>query len=235
MTLKIPLFVTSILLAFVTYMAPSAVYAQAVEVGDENQVVPAQPVAPKGTGKERAGKYFQERQPTKPVSSVGGPAPRYLAIQVGRMFADSAYNWGVKSEKGVGGFNGGVTYRMGEWVNSMDLNLRLEYTSYSVHKDVDREESARKLSIGGLVTFPDANSRFPLYFGAGAGLGVFVKQMQSESSLVVDYQMVAGARFLDVFDNVGIVVESGIKNHLVVDFTHQYNGVFVNAGAVFAF
>jgi hypothetical protein len=74
-----------------------------------------------------------------------------------------------------------------------------------------------------------------LYFGAGAGLGIFVKQLPSESQLALDYQLIGGARFLDVFDNVGIIVEAGLKNHLMLDFSGQYNGVFVNAGAVFAF
>lgn len=130
----------------------------------------------------------------------------------------------------IGKLNAGVTYRVGEWVNSMDMNMRVEYTSYDLGVG-----SARKLSFSGLITFPDANSRFPLYFGAGAGAGFFIKQVNKESALAFDYQLVAGARFMNVIENVGFSFETGLKNHIHMLSDGQFNGVFVNLGTVFAF
>ncbi len=238
MTLKLSLATASILFALSPLLASTCAQAQAVEVQDGDTVQAPVQAAPQGTGKERAGKYFQKRESAPRAPSAGGATPRYLAVHVGRMFADSAYNWGGgdKSQKDVGGFNAGVTYRVGEWVNSMDLNIRMEYTSYSIADNSHGDKnSARKLSFGTLVTFPDANSRFPLYFGAGLGLGVFIKQLSGESPLALDYSLVGGARFLDVFENVGFMIEAGLKNHVMLDFNGQYNGVFVNVGSVFAF
>jgi hypothetical protein len=214
---------------------PLRAYAQAVEVEEGNapEAAPAPSAESNVSGKERAGQYFQKRQAAKAdrtTTSAKGSAPRYLAIHVGTLFADQAYKWGTNDQKDIGGLNAGVTYRLGEWVNSMDFAMRIEYTNYSM-----AEGSARKLSFSGLITFPDANSRFPLYFGAGLGPGFFIKQLHDESTLALDYQLVAGARFLDVFDNLGFMVETGIKNHLLLLKDGQYNGVFVNVGTVFAF
>jgi len=146
------------------------------------------------------------------------------------MFADQSYKWGPRNETDVGGLNAGVTYRLGEWVNSMDFAMRVDYTHYSLPSD-----SARKLSFSGIVTFPDANSHFPLYFGGGLGAGLFLKQLNNESVLALDYQLLAGARFLNVLNNMGLMFEAGIKNHIFLLSDGQYNGVFINVGTVFAF
>ena len=86
-----------------------------------------------------------------------------------------------------------------------------------------------------MLTFPDANSQFPLYFGLGVGPGFFIKQLESRSSLALDYQLIVGARFMNVFDQLGFMVESGLKNAALLGTPGQYNGVFVNVGTVFAF
>lgn len=212
------------------------VHAQSVEIDDSN----AANSQGQQTGKQKAGQYFQTRKAQAPAPAPKmdpALAPHYLAIHIGTFFSDQSYNWGehdIKSDGGFGSgpgkFNGGVTYRMGEWVNSMDLSVRVEYTSYAFG-----ESSARKLSFSPMITFPDAASRFPLYFGAGAGLGLFLQQVRSRSPLSLDWQVVLGVRFLDVFQNVGFMVESGIKNHAMLFSDGQYNGVFLNVGTVFAF
>jgi hypothetical protein len=86
-----------------------------------------------------------------------------------------------------------------------------------------------------MIFFPDANSRFPLYFGGGAGLGVFFKQLENESALSFDYQLVAGARFFDLIDNFGLMIETGMKNHILLFSDGQFNGVFLTVGGVFNF
>jgi hypothetical protein len=215
-------------------------FAQAVEIPegsdgemgtpiDDTSVAPA-PRSTK-TGKDKAKTYFQRQNAPETIrAGASGAAPRYLAIHLGRMFADQGYSWGKRDQSGIGNLNAGVTYRIGEWVNSMDLNLRIDYTSYSL-----AEGSARKLSVGTVVTFPDANSQFPLYFGGGIGAGVFIKQLPNESVLAFDYQLLAGARFLNLYNNIGVMAEAGIKNHVFMLSDGQYNGVFFNLGAVFAF
>jgi hypothetical protein len=154
----------------------------------------------------------------------------YLALHVGRFVSDAAYKWGSNEVDEVGKWNFGVTYRVGEWVNSMDLAIRIDVSQFSMPNG-----RASKLSFLPLITFPDASSRFPLYFGAGIGLGIFIHQIAQESPLSLDYQMVAGARFFDVFENTGLFIEGGIKNHLFLLSDGQFNGTFVAAGTVFTF
>src|SRR5690606_36336616 len=100
-------------------------FAQIVEVTDE----------PAPVGKQRAAEYFQQRKPTPAAptydSSSSGD-PRYLALHIGTFLDGDAYKWGSGNQSDVGKLNIGVTYRIGEWVNSMDFLFRTEFTSYSL-------------------------------------------------------------------------------------------------------
>lgn len=203
--------------------------AQMVEVQDENPPV----------GKERATEYFKERKAAEPApapraAANPGSTPRHLMIHAGTFVSDQGFKWGDGSESNIGRFNAGVTYRMGEWVNSMDWSIRIDFMSYKVTKD-EAEEDARKLSLSAIITFPDANSRFPLYFGGGIGPGFFIKQLDNESPVTLDYSLLVGARFHDVIESTGFMIESGLKNHLHLFSDGQFNGVYVNVGCVFAF
>jgi hypothetical protein len=207
--------------------------AQMVEVNDSGTTKPA-------TGKAAAAEYFKKRKPAakktddegsrEPASEGGGSKARYLAIHVGAFVDDQAYKWGHGDQSKVGDFNLGVTYRVGEWVNSADFVMRVEYTNYSLD-----EGAARKLGVIAMITFPDANSKFPLYFGAGVGPGFFIKQIHGQSVMSVDYEVVAGARFLNVFDNLGFFAEFGLKNDIHIFSEGQYNGLFVGGGTVWMF
>ena len=205
------------------------VAAQQVEIKDDP--APSRPA----TGQEKAREYMGDRKRSESYrtsSDVASPegAPRFMAIHIGSFFSDQAYKWGNNSQDNIGKLNAGVDYRLGEWVNSMDLAMRIDYASFGLD-----EGDARKLSIGAIVTFPDANSRFPLYFGGGLGAGFFIKQIPDESPLALDYSIFGGVRFLDVFERVGLMVESGLKNHLHLLSDGQFNGAYVNVGTVFAF
>lgn len=191
------------------------------------------------TGKKAAQEYFKKRQ--KPLTDsdseksnnrkpAAAAATRYLALHVGSFIQEDAYKWGRRNNDDLGKLNFGVTYRVGEWENSMDLLFRADFTTFDLN-----EGKATKLSLLPLITFPDAKSGFPLYFGAGLGLGVFFKQIEDESALSFDYQLVAGTRFFDVVQSVGFMAEVGMKNHILLLSDGQYNGVFLNVGAVFAF
>lgn len=222
---------TLILLLSILIISGNA-FGQIVEVEDDAPAT-AQPV-----GKQRASEYFQARKKApasaqedtgeRNVASIGNP--RYLALHIGTFLDSDGYKWGNGNQKDLGELNLGVTYRMGEWVNSMDFLFRAEYTTYGLD-----EGNARKLSFLGMLMFPDANSQFPLYFGAGLGAGIFMKQIDDESPLSLDYQLVAGARFFEIIDTIGFNVEFGLKNELHLLKDGQMNGVFIGAGTVFSF
>jgi hypothetical protein len=217
---------------------PALAHAQSVEVNDSNEV-PGQTQESPVTGKERANGYFKSRKneaPRATAPTVG--APHVMSISMGGFFTGTHYKWGEgDSANNAGRFNFGVTYRIGEWVNSMDLSLRMEYTSYgfNVPQGADDRNSAAKLSIGPLLTFPDASSKFPLYFGAGIGAGLFIQQVHDKSPVALDWQVIAGVRFMDVFQNLGFMLETGLKNHVLLGTEGQFNGVFVNVGTIFDF
>ena len=97
------------------------------------------------------------------------------------------------------------------------------------------EGPARKLDFLVMVMFPDVNSRFPLYFGLGAGPGFYIKQIHADSAMSLDYQLVTGARFLNVIDSLGFFVEFGLKNSLHLFSVGQYNGLFAGVGTAWMF
>lgn len=183
------------------------------------------------TGKKAADKYFLKRSKNSHASRSPASGVRYMAIHVGFFPSEDVYKWRSSGDGDrVGRWTTGVTYRIGEWTNSMDLGFRAELTSFKVE-----DSHPLKLSLLPVITFPDAKSGFPLYFGAGAGLGVFFKQAQDESSLSLDYQIFAGVRFPNLLGSTGFLFETGLKSHLHLLSDGQYNGVFVAAGAVFDF
>lgn len=184
-------------------------------------------------GREAAARYFQksEEADMEVTRMPSGATDHYLTIHYGRLMSSQSYSWSADGQQDdISSNSFGVTYRVGEWANSMDLHLRMEYSDYELSG-----ETPSKLSFMPLITFPDAGSRFPLYFGAGVGLGIFMKQISSKSALSLDYTVVAGARFFNVFENTGFFIEAGLKNHLLVLSSGQLNGTFLAGGLVFTF
>lgn len=178
-------------------------------------------------GRQAAQKYFENRSP----AASGGSSDHYLALHFGRFMGSQAYEWLERGkQENIGENSIGLTYRVGEWENSMDLNLRIDFNEYKIGED-----RPLKMTLMPLLTFPDASSRFPLYFGFGAGLGVFFKQIQDESTVAFDYQLLMGARFFNVYGNTGFFIETGLKNHLHLLTSGQFNGTFLTLGAVFTF
>ncbi|MEC9282606.1 MAG: hypothetical protein VX642_07830 [Bdellovibrionota bacterium] len=203
-------------------------FAQRVEVGSENterssdwrgraKKIP--------TGRAAASKYMNRK-----VAGVDGGS-RYLALHIGGFANSQAYRWGEQdSWNDKAKTNLGVTYRVGEWSQSMDNFFRAELLSYSFD-----DKKPLKLSFMPIISFPDSRSRFPLYFGAGVGGGVFLKQVSGESSISLDYALVIGARFFDVFESAGLLFETGLKGHVHLLSSGQFNSTYVSAGTVFAF
>ncbi len=214
-----------------TTLTASAVFAQ-VEVNSDGSTMPYKQPAP--VGRNAAEKYMGVKPNGRsPSSNSIGADTHYLAVHLGTFVDDSAYNWAQSGEANdVGSLSAGVTYRIGEWTNSMDLLFRGDFNSYAVGS----KGRLVKLSLlFPTIIFPDAASGFPLYFGAAVGLGVFFKQAEDESALSFDYQILGGVRFFDVFENTGFFFETGMKNHINLLSDGQFNGVFVSVGSVFTF
>jgi hypothetical protein len=233
------------LIAILGFSAPAALAQSiddngggAIEVSDDGAVPAVKPGA--RVGRKAAEKYMSpraqstttEQTATRSTAAELSPTDHYLALHFGGFVSDTSYKWGNRDQQdGTGQSTFGVTYRVGEWRNSMDLGVRIDYNSYSLDAG-----KANKLSFMPLVSFPDASSKFPLYFGAGVGLGIFTTQLSGESALALDYTLLLGARFFDIADtNAGFVVEAGLKNHLFLASDGQFNGTFVAIGPVFTF
>lgn len=152
-----------------------------------------------------------------------------LMLSLGSFIESRSYFWTDRELESIGRANYGVTYLFDQW-QGMDRSLRVEFAEFRVGN-----ESPRKLSFMPLITFPRANTRFPLYFGIGAGLGVFTSQIAGESDVSFDYQLVTGLRFFDVFNSTGFFLELGMKNHFHILSDGQYNGNALNGGMLFTF
>ncbi len=166
-------------------------------------------------GREAAARYFQPRTPAQSFNPESrGPSDHYLALSFGRYMSSQSYDWGKNGqEDDVGGNGIGVTYRIGEWYRSMDFKMRIDYQEFDVGG-----ERPTKISFVPIISFPDASSKFPLYFGAGIGVGIFMKQVPSKSALSLDYQLIAGAQFLDIFENTGFFGTFFPRDNLTAPF-----------------
>ena len=191
---------------------------------------PAKTLPPR-VGRKAALKYMGQtsEEESREPASVGKEA-HYLAVHIGFFISDDSYKWGSDHESNIGRLNLGVTYRLGEWANAADLAFRADFQTFNLN-----EGSATKLSLMPVVIFPDASSHFPLYFGAGAGPGFFLKQISGQSAISIDYELFLGARFFNVIESTGFFVEAGVKNHFHLLSNGQYDGSFVATGALFTF
>lgn len=187
-------------------------------------------------GRKAASKYFQ-RSPNKDfqeteVSSSSSPLPEgqeVLMLSLGSFIRSESFFWASQSYQNIGKANYGVTYLFDRW-KGLDRHFRFEFQEYEV-----AGHSPRKLAIMPIITFPRTEKKFPLYFGFGLGLGLFFQQIPGESNLSLDYQLVAGTRFFDLFDKVGVFAEIAMKNHLHILSDGQFNGTALNTGLVFSF
>ncbi len=180
-------------------------------------------------GKKAAQKYFAEdAERVSKASSSGGE--NVLMLHIGQYADSQAYNWGPTSPIGGGGLaNYGVTYLVDQW-HGLDTNFRADFSEYSLAGN-----RAVKLSIEPILTFPRAETRFPLYFGIGAGGGIFLQQINSKSNISFDYELVMGLRFMELSNLLGLFVEYGMKNHILLLSEGQFNGTALTGGLIFTF
>lgn len=193
--------------------------------------------APK-VGRSAAAKYFAKNPEEKVKAArsmasevVGlGSEERYLAFGASLFTKSETYNWGGSgTEDGAGKYGLDMTYRLSE-SNYVDYAIRVSFSEY-----LPRNQKANKMSFMYSATLPDASSKFPLYFGAAAGAGVFFTQLPDESPVSLDYQLFLGLRIFNLFDSTGFYVEGGMKNHVQLTSSGQLNGTYFSAGALFTF
>ena len=198
--------------------------------------------APK-VGRAAAAKYFQknsnqDQSSTRDLasetgSSAGnsGSGTRFLTFGASVYTKSDSYGWGKGGdESGIGKWGVDMSYRLSQYNNLLDYSLRVSYNEYEPNN-----QRTSKLSFMYAATLPDAESRFPLYFGAGAGAGVFLNQLSGESPLTLDYEVFLGMRLFDIFERTGFYLEGGLKNHLQLTSDGQLNGTYISTGAVFTF
>lgn len=224
---------------FIFAQIPEMVVAAKVEIKDQAdprdedaEDTPAASEKP-ATGREKARTLFRRKTASEDGGDSGGGSSgdRYLGLHLGSFMSSEGFKWGDRSRNdGLGNMTAGVTYRMGEWIGSMDLMVRADFQTYSVDG-----QSPLKMSLLPMVMFPDVASGFPLYFGAGIGPGIFFRQLSGESAVTLDYQLVAGARVLEVLNSTGFTLETGLKNHVHLLSDGQFNGFFVALGVNFVF
>jgi hypothetical protein len=194
-------------------------------------LVSFQALAEPVVGRGAATGYMGKAPVSEEKLSYVGSRNHYLALHLGKLVNAESWKWGKNSKsKNVGSATVGVTYRVKERMDTTDFLIRIDFNEY----DIDGKKP-QKLSFLPMILFPEASSEFPLYFGAGLGLGVFFKQLDAESSLALDYQLIVGIRFFDVFENVGLFLESGLKNHIQLTDDGQVNSSFISTGALFTF
>lgn len=192
--------------------------------------------APK-VGRNAAAKYFEknpEEQSSRYPSSEEygiGPEERYLAFGGSAYTKSDSYDWGLGASKqtDVGKMGVDMTYRLNQ-ASYIDYAFRALYTEYEPNN-----QKASKMSFLYTVMLPDAQSKFPLYFGAAAGPGVFFTQLNNESMVTLDTQLFLGLRIFNLFDKTGFYIEGGMKNHLQLTSDGQLNGTYLSAGAIFTF
>lgn len=181
-------------------------------------------------GRDAAAEYFQKK-PDENDRAENSSSDHFLALHFGKLMNSESWDWGGSGKlEDVGGNTYGLTYRFDEYTKSMDMNLRVDFEEFKIN-----DEKPLKMSILPMFIFPEASSKFPIYFGFGAGLGVYFKQVRGSSAISFDYQLVTGARFFDVYGNTGFFIEAGLKNHLHLLSSGQLNSSFLSGGAVFTF
>ena len=173
-------------------------------------------------GREAAQKYF------KSDANKSNDSSGVLMIHYGIFVNSDAYSWGNTSPvDGAGLTTFGVTGSLEEW-HGFDLNLRADLINYNLGS-----QGAQQLVVLPVLTFPRAETKFPLYFGAGLGPGIFTQQISNKSVLAANYELLIGARFMHLYEGVGVFVEGAMKNNFFALSTGQFIGTALEFGFVF--
>ena len=125
----------------------------------------------------------------------------------------------------------GFSQRVKEFSTIGDLNLRIELHSVKLES-----QRSLRISVAPHFTLPDIRSGFPIYVGLGGGFGLFPRHiLKKQPALSLNVQMLIGMRFIDVYKNVGLMVELNLKMHTPFQDMKLYMELLTNAGLVFSF
>jgi len=183
-----------------------------------------------GGGEKKVRQKYFAREAQESPSTVSNE-DHYLAIHLGGFISGDSYQWGDHPHvENPGKLIAGLAYRLDTWGGLADWLLKADVNSYELP-----EGRPVQLVLTGALAFPDASSKFPLYFGAGAGPGFFFKQVTTESFLALNYTLFGGARFFNVVGNTGFFVEGGLKNLFLLLSDGQFNGYYMTVGTLFVF
>ena len=179
-----------------------------------------------GTGYKNILKnYFSSR---KSNTSTYYGAPRSLALLVGAsVYGETKDEQQDLFSSRVFGYN----QRIKEFRTIGDFNLRIELGAV----ELESQRSFR-ISVAPHFTLPDIRSGFPVYVGVGGGFGLFPRHiLKKQPALSLNAQMLIGVRFIDVYKNVGFMMELNLKMHTPFQDMKLYMELLANMGFVFSF
>ena len=178
-------------------------------------------------GTDVSDSYFRSRARSHASSAN---LAHFIGIHFGTFIKDEALDWSETREKNRGKSLFGTTYRLGELGRLVDMSLRFNYTNYNLTK-----KSPRQFSLSPLFLIPSTRSQFPLYLGAGLGLGAIFSQVDSKSFLALNYHLLTGLRFFNVFGSVGTFLEAGYTGHVHLISNGEFHGFYILVGLLFTF
>ena len=180
------------------------------------------------TGKKAAMKYFIDKSETPSVvsrapSSNKGSYAQLFSLTAGTLVNGTSYGWAGED---LGGWNMQLAYRRGT------SSFLAQAFHFEFQKFTTEEEEFSKVSLLLSFIFPKSVT-FPVYIGAAAGPGFFLKQLGDESSLSLDYKAYVGLRLNQ--EHSQFILESGVKNHVHMLSDGQFIGWFVSSGVAYKF
>ena len=176
-------------------------------------------------GKEAADEYILKR-----TNKLTNPDGRFIGLMAGHSLTSSAYNWGDKQCsdkcKGVGRLQTGLIYGTRLNWKSVDLLWRSTVHFFNL-KD---EYEPMSFSVKPTLVFPEFRSQIPVYFGVGAGIGMFIKQAFETSAISIDLDMFAGFRWSNLLGPIGFFAEFGLQSKIFLLHRGRFNSGYAAAG-----
>ena len=168
--------------------------------------------------------YFSKRQ----ASGVYQDYSKSFTLYSGMSFYRESTE---RSFKPFSSFVLGFNRRLKEIPQLGDLNLQAAVISsqMATHRAVLLEITPR-------LTIPEIRTAFPLYVGAGLGLGFYPRYIIREQPfLSVNSQFFIGLRFFDLYYNLGFSAELNLKIHSPFSESEIYLETLGRMGLIFRF
>ena len=171
--------------------------------------------------------YFSSRKPN--VESHQG-SPRHLGLYLGTSLYGETTDQDTFNP--FSSFVFGLSQRISEYPAIGDLSIRVELLSMKF-ADKKREWLVDVVPV---FSLPDVRSGFPVYVGAGGGLGLFPRHIvRKEPVLSFNARLFAGVRVLDWYENMGFFGEVSVKTQFPVYDAKLYMEVLLTFGSLFSF